>query len=106
MTGSHGGKRPGAGKKKGSIAKKTAALVEAVTKSGITPLDYMLQVLRDENNAKDLRLDAAKSAAPYVHSKLPTAIVTPPPPSGPVAEEDESLLDRYLNGIHAEADES
>jgi hypothetical protein len=66
----------------------------------------MLEVLRDTTNAKDLRLDAAKSAATYIHSKMPTAIVTPPPPSGPVTEDDETLLNQYLRGVHAEADES
>jgi len=35
----------------------------------ITPLDYMLQIINNENIPKDLRLDAAKAAAPYVHKK-------------------------------------
>lgn len=68
--GQNGGARPGAGRKKGTPNKKTKELIAAVEATGITPLDYMLAVMRDE--AKDLptRMDAAKSAAPYVHAKL------------------------------------
>ena len=32
---------------------------------GMTPLDYMLSIMRDENEDKRERLDAAKAAAPY-----------------------------------------
>lgn len=38
--------------------------------SGLSPLDYMLGVMRDEEQDKAVRLDAAKSSAPYVHAKL------------------------------------
>ena len=34
------------------------------------PLDYMLQILRDEDRDTAERMDAAKAAAPYVHAKL------------------------------------
>lgn len=65
-----GGARPGAGRKKGSPNKKTAEVQQAVAESGITPLDYMLQIMRDPLAEGYRRLDAAKSAAPYVHAKL------------------------------------
>lgn len=65
-----GGKRPGAGRKAGERNKKTAEVVAAVEASGVTPLDYMLTVMRDVASEPATRLDAAKSAAPYVHSKL------------------------------------
>lgn len=38
--------------------------------SGILPLDYLLQVMRDPNSDEAKRLDAAKAAAPYIHPKL------------------------------------
>ncbi len=38
--------------------------------SGLTPLDYLLSVMRDDRNDADARRDAAKAAAPYVHPKL------------------------------------
>jgi len=65
-----GGKREGAGRKKGSPNKKTAETIKAVEASGLTPLEYMLSILRDEAQPHDARMDAAKSAAPYVHAKL------------------------------------
>jgi len=44
--------------------------VEAVEKSGLTPLEYMLSVMRDVSLDPRDRLSAANSAAPYVHAKL------------------------------------
>ena len=58
------------GRKKGTPNKATAAKAEAIAKSGQTPLDFMLSVMRSPANPQDIRLDAAKSAAPYVHPKL------------------------------------
>lgn len=65
-----GGQRPNAGRPKGAQNKRTIEQVEAVASSGITPLDYMLSILRDGNQAADARLEAAKAAAPYVHPRL------------------------------------
>ncbi len=65
-----GGKRPGAGRKAGAPNKATAARQEAVEASGLTPLDYMLSIMRDETKATEDRFEAAKAAAPYVHPKL------------------------------------
>ena len=106
MAGGHGGRRPGAGKKKGQKNKKTQQFLDQIASAGETPLDYMLRVMRDPGADESRRDDMAKAAAPYVHSKMPTAIVTPPPAKGPVSNDDEKLLDLYLTGLHAEADES
>ena len=65
-----GGARPGAGRKPGQPNKKTAELVAAIEASGLTPLDYMLSVLRDEDRAFEQRFEAAKAAAPFVHARL------------------------------------
>lgn len=65
-----GGKRDNAGRKAGVPNTKTQKRIEAVEASGLTPLDYMLSLLRDEDQPKDMRFEAAKAAAPYVHSKL------------------------------------
>jgi hypothetical protein len=65
-----GGKRSGAGRKKGVPNKRTAEIQEAVEASGLTPLEYMLQVLRDVATEPRERLAAAVAAAPYVHAKL------------------------------------
>lgn len=66
----HGGKRQGAGRKAGTPNKANAERQAEVAASGLTPLDYMLTMLRDENAAAADRMWAAEKAAPYVHPKL------------------------------------
>jgi hypothetical protein len=58
------------GRKKGTPNKKTQRLQVIIAASGVTPLDYLLNVLRDENATAMERMDAAKAAAPYVHARL------------------------------------
>jgi hypothetical protein len=65
-----GGGRPGAGRKKGSANKSTLAHKARLAESGLSPLDYMLSVLRSETETAERRMDAAKAAAPYVHPRL------------------------------------
>lgn len=62
------------GRKKGTPNKKTTEIQEIAKARGITPLDYMLNLLNDISQETEIRLDAAKSAAPFVHSKMPTAL--------------------------------
>ena len=89
-----GGARPGAGRKKGP-AKATLnrrSIAEKALESGLTPLEYMMNILRSEVPPElkeriesealsvDLiaaiaawnvqRFEAAKAAAPYVHPRL------------------------------------
>lgn len=71
-----GGKRPGAGRPPGQPNKKTREVIEAIKAEGITPLEYMLKVLRDESQEPAVRLDAANKAAPYVHAKLSSVELT------------------------------
>lgn len=65
-----GGKREGAGRPKGAKNKKTEEQIAAVQETGITPLEYLLEVMRDESRDDKDRTEAAKAAAPYVHPKL------------------------------------
>lgn len=65
-----GGSREGAGRKPGVPNKRTAEQAQKVEASGLTPLDYMLSILRDEDANDADRFEAAKAAAPYVHAKL------------------------------------
>jgi len=58
------------GRKAGTPNKQTAARKAALLESGLSPLDYMLSVLRDENQTTETRLTAARSAAGYVHPAL------------------------------------
>lgn len=58
------------GRKKGSGNKATAAQAAAVAASGLTPLDYLLSVMRNDSLEVGQRVDAGKAAAAYVHPKL------------------------------------
>ncbi len=65
-----GGARPNAGRPPGVRNRKTVEKLRALESGGILPLDYLLSVMRDPNAEFETRLDAAKSAAPYVHPRL------------------------------------
>ncbi len=65
-----GGYRPGAGAKKGVAHKKTEELMLAVLASGQTPMEFLLQEMRNTENQKDVRIDCANKVAPYIHPKL------------------------------------
>lgn len=67
--GSKPGERRG-GRQKGAPNKVTLAKARAIAESGLTPLDYMLAILRDDSAPPDRRDDMAKAAAPYCHPRL------------------------------------
>lgn len=64
-----GGKREGAGRTLGAPNKITQEAREKALQGGISPLDYMLEVMRTSIDP-EVRLDAAKAAAPYVHPRI------------------------------------
>lgn len=41
---------------------------------GITPLEFLMSILRDPKAKFYEKLDAAKAAAPYMHRKMPIAV--------------------------------
>ena len=66
-----GGKRHGAGRPKGSLgAAGKARLLIANRPSGVSPLAFMLAVMRDENQPRDVRDRMAVAAAPYCHVRM------------------------------------
>lgn len=75
-----GGRRPGAGRKAGAATKRTREIADKAAEEGVTPLEFMLTVMRSEPpeglegnalvQAMSLRFEAAKAAAPYVHPRL------------------------------------
>lgn len=77
--GSQPGERRG-GRKKGAKNKASVERQKKVAESGLTPLDYMLSVLRGQHPEgsepavilawEAMRFEAAKAAAPYVHPRL------------------------------------
>ena len=66
----NGGKRLGAGRKHGRQNLVSQNLRERILAEGISPLEYILKVMRDPKQDKAVRLDAAKAAAPFIHPKL------------------------------------
>lgn len=75
-----GGARQGAGRKKGSTTTRTREIADRAMEDGITPLEFMLNVMRQEPHpelepvdlmkATAMRFEAAKAAAPYIHPRL------------------------------------
>jgi hypothetical protein len=71
-----GGKRPGAGRKRGARNKVTLVREAELAASGLTPLAYMLSILRDPEASREDRKWASEKAAPYCHHRLSTTEVT------------------------------
>ena len=72
-----GGKREGAGRKKGSATIKTRAVADAAAAAGITPLEVLLDVMRRHHAAAEYAqaVTIAVAAAPYVHPRLSATTV-------------------------------
>lgn len=115
-----GGLRPGAGRKKGTRGKATLVrerITAEALEAGVTPLEYMLQLMRApipeeapptvRASMATLRFEAAKAAAPYVHPRL-AAIEHSGPNGGaipvesiPPAETARRLLFAVMEGTQA-----
>lgn len=89
------GKKTG-GRKKGVRNRAGVAKAEAVAASGLTPLDYLLFVMRDPQAEAQARQDAAKAAAPYVHPRL-SAIEHTGRDGGPIQTEDVNIARDHLS---------
>jgi hypothetical protein len=72
---SRGGKRPGAGRPKGAVAKLTASAVARAKATGELPHEFLLRIVRgetidDQIPSLEQRISAAVSVAPYFAPKL------------------------------------
>jgi hypothetical protein len=65
-----GGPREGAGRPVGARNKLDKEAAEIAASEGIMPKDFLLGLVRDEGQPLDVRIEAAKAAAPYYHAKL------------------------------------
>jgi hypothetical protein len=74
-----GHRPPGAGRKKGTRNKGNQKREAEIAASGLTPLEFMLNVLRDPKRSRESRMMAAIQAAPYVHPKLASTQLSTPP---------------------------
>lgn len=114
-----GGYREGAGRKERSKTRKTAEIAKRAAEQGITPLEYMLEVMRspmppeiaDQIAAMkaegrldaeivgrlmswhSMRFEAAKGAAPYMHPRLNATTMTGPN-NGPLQVEIVRFADQ------------
>lgn len=43
---------------------------------GVSPVEYLLKVMRDSDKPEQLRIEAAKAVAPYMHPKLNNILQT------------------------------
>jgi hypothetical protein len=70
-----GGFRPGAGRPKGSAksADTEHSIKREARKAGMTPLEYMLEVMNDEAVDPSRRDRMAIAAAPFVHARAEAA---------------------------------
>jgi hypothetical protein len=87
-----GGYRPGSGRKKGSTNKRTQEIAARAFDEGVTPLEFMLSVIRDGNAERAMRLDAAKFCAPYIHPRL-QAVEISGKEGGPIETVDMTPLE-------------
>jgi len=70
------------GRKKGTANKKTQDIANKAAAEGITPLEYMIQIYRDEKAEPARRDDMAKAAAPYMHPRLQSTKIEGPEEDG------------------------
>ena len=95
------GSRPGerrGGRQRGTPNKKTAlmkaAFAAAASNADLTPLDFMLGIMKDTTVLPQLRLKAAEAAAPYVHAKPGRSQATDPAGSAKPIDEARRARDR------------
>ena len=104
--GSLPGERRG-GRQRGTPNRATAAKAAEIAASGMTPLDYMISVMRDETATRPERLEAAAKAAPYVHPRLSAIEYTAPAEPeedvdlSELNAEERELLRRLLESVEA-----
>ena len=103
-----GGKREGSGRKVGSKVQKTALIAHRLAAEGQTPLDFIVELMRDESQPIELRLDCAKAAAPYIHPRLAMVHNKVETDSGLTKEERKNFLIeafRTAQKVNAEIEE-
>jgi hypothetical protein len=91
-----------AGRKKGIPNKTNREVRERAAAAGILPLDYMLQVMRDNHQPDERRDDMAKAAAPYLHSKMPQAVTLSGDPAKPLTMVHRGMTPQEAAQAYAE----
>ena len=94
------------GRKKGTPNKRTVKrqqLLATITASGTDPISFFSDLLQNEAATLDLRFQAAKELAPYVHPKL-TSIEARA--GGMGHEERLEMLKKMMADANAEPDDA
>lgn len=101
--------RPGAGRPKGSLTKRTREIAERALSEGMTPLEVMLMAMRHAVDAGDLAAAHAfaKDAAPYMHARLAAVECTRKGSAPPLIRitpdmSPEEAREAYLATLHAD----
>jgi hypothetical protein len=71
-----GGRRANAGRKKKSRTTRSGLIAEAASAEGLTPIEWMLAVVRDPNATDQRRDQMAVASAPYVHPRLNAVVMS------------------------------
>lgn len=64
-----GGARPGAGRPRGSVSSRHVEIVASMMDGRKTPLEYLMDILADENADEKRRDWAAEKAAAFLHPR-------------------------------------
>lgn len=77
--GGHGGKRPGAGRPKGSLSRRSEALADKLLSEGKCPVAALVRIAEaaEKDGDRKQAIDAWKSVLPYVHPKPKAVDIDP-----------------------------
>jgi len=98
------GQKKAGGRAKGTINKSKKAILDKAKKKGITPLDYLLEVLNNKKTDERTRIEAAKAASPYIHRKMPQSIENTD--MNKLADKSDKELEDMLRGVEKRCEDS
>ena len=97
-----GGARPGSGRKAGSLSRQNAEVIAKAMAEGLTPVEYLLGIMRNEEADEKRRDWAAEKVAPYLHARpspLDRTVRLECLPSTSTIEGIDQALDRIISAI-------
>jgi hypothetical protein len=94
-----GGKRANQGRKPGSLNKRTREIADRASKEGISPLEVMIEAMRDayEKGGAIAAFAFAKDAAPYLHPRI--SAIEHSGPNGGAIENKQTLDNDQLEAL-------
>lgn len=94
MAGQHGGKRPGAGRKRTTTGPAPDVPIDQAPVTDRDPLSYLLAVAAGTMPADAVRVAAARAALPYVSVRQRARL--PAPPAKELAKRDVARADKNV----------